>query len=308
MQNLNNQIDTMFRETIYRIEADNGARIKKFNIRYTKLNQKHFPEHLEALIGSYEKAIRDIPRQFLRIEKTARLKYLIPLDEERRSRIIDVMITDVEMLIEKMNREYRTIFKNQHRLEEFDNRMKDTLIIAKQKIDEECMKTTESLNEKFSTTSRIKPSELAILFELDESTLIDLKAIEPLQIIHEIFKKIPEDQGGKIAFEAIRNGVILCSKFGTDVQIDPKQSHTVEARRFRKRSLVSGTLALKDLIDNIYILAQQVNLAVESRNEDIINKSFVRLKEALINHEGAGDVMSCLDPFFQMLTLTEKSS
>ena len=67
-------------------------------------------------------------------------------------------------------------------------------------------------------------------------------------------------------------------------------------------------MALKDLIDNIYILAQQVNLAVENRNEDIINKSFVRLKEALINHEGAGDVMSCLDPFFQMLALTEKSS
>ncbi|SVE63893.1 uncharacterized protein METZ01_LOCUS516747, partial [marine metagenome] len=33
MKNLNNQIDTMFREKIYRIEADNAARIKKINIR-----------------------------------------------------------------------------------------------------------------------------------------------------------------------------------------------------------------------------------------------------------------------------------
>ena len=89
----------MFREKIYRIEADNAARIKKFTIRYTKSNQKYSPEHLEALLGSYEKAIREVPRQYLRVEKTARLKYLIPLDEERRCNILDVMTTDVEMLV-----------------------------------------------------------------------------------------------------------------------------------------------------------------------------------------------------------------
>ena len=88
----------------------------------------------------------------------------------------------------------------------------------------------------------------------------------------------------------------------------PKQSHTVEARRFKKRSLVSGTLALKDLIDNIYILAQQVNLPVQNRNENIIYKSFARLKEALIKHEGSEQVMASLDPFFQMLAIVEKKN
>ena len=65
-------------------------------------------------------------------------------------------------------------------------------------------------------------------------------------------------------------------------------------------------MALKDLIDNIYILAQQVNLAVESRNEDIINKSFMRLKESLDTHEGSAKVMNSLDPFFQMLAIEAK--
>ena len=78
MDNLNNQINTMFRERTYHIEAENAARIKKLTIRYTKSNKKHSPEHLEALLGSYEKAIREVPRQFLRIEKTARQKYLVP--------------------------------------------------------------------------------------------------------------------------------------------------------------------------------------------------------------------------------------
>lgn len=58
MRNLNSQIDPMFDEAIYRIEADNGSRIKKLTIRFTKSNQKYSPEHLEALLGSYEKAMR----------------------------------------------------------------------------------------------------------------------------------------------------------------------------------------------------------------------------------------------------------
>ena len=75
MRNLNSQINTMFNETIYRIEADNGSRIKKFTIRFTKSNQKYSPEHLEALLGSHEKAIREVPLLFLRIEKEFHLYF-----------------------------------------------------------------------------------------------------------------------------------------------------------------------------------------------------------------------------------------
>ena len=148
MRNLNSQINTMFNETIYRIEADNGSRIKKFTIRFTKSNQKYSPEHLEALLGSHEKAIREVPLLFLRIEKTARQKYLVLLDEERRRELLKVMTDHVEMLVEKMNRKYRDIFKSQKRLEEFDSRIKDTLMAGKQRIDDETRKVSESLGEK----------------------------------------------------------------------------------------------------------------------------------------------------------------
>ena len=136
----------MFREKIYHIEAENAARIKKLTIRYTKLNQKHSPEHLEALLGSYEKAIREIPRHYLRIEKSARLKYLVPLNDERLTIILDMMTTDVEMLIEKMNREYRIIYKNQQRLDEFDDRMQNALKMANRNIGEESVKIAGNLN------------------------------------------------------------------------------------------------------------------------------------------------------------------
>ena len=303
MRDLDSQIDTMFNETIYHIEADNTRRIKKFNIRFTKSNQKYSPDHLESLLGSYEKAIREIPRQFLRIEKTARQKYLVPLEEERRHALTKVMTDHVEMLVEKMNREYRDIFKNQKRLEEFDDRIKDTLITSKQKIDEEIGKFSENLREKLSSSSKIKPEELARIYELDESTLIDLKAIEPLQAIHEVFEGMKGDNVAKNAFEGMREGIVICSKFGTQFKIDPSQNHTEAARRFKKRSIAAGTLVLKDLIDAIYILTQQLKLPVEKRNSEIITKTHSRLNESLKEHDGVEKVIASLQAFFQMLSI-----
>ena len=303
MRNLNSQINTMFNETIYRIEADNGSRIKKFTIRFTKANQKYSPEHLEALLGSYEKAIREVPRQFLRIEKTARQKYLVPLDEERRRELLKVMTDHVEMLVEKMNRKYRDIFKSQKRLEEFDSRIKDTLMAGTQRIDDETRKVSESIGEKLSSTSKVKPEELARLYELDESALIDLKAIEPLQAIHEVFECMQGNQNAKIAFEGMREGIVICSKFGTQLGIDPSQNHTEAARRLKKRSIAAGTLVLKDLIDAIYILTQQLKLPGEKRNNEIITKTHSRLNESLNKHDGAEKVIASLQAFFQMLSI-----
>lgn len=303
MRNLDSQIDTMFNEAIYHIEADNTRRIKKFTIRFTKSNQKYSPDHLESLLGSYEKAIREIPRQFLRTEKIARQKYLEPFEEERRHALIKVMTEHVEMLVEKMNREYREIFKNQKRLEEFDDRIKDTLITSKQKIDEEIGKFSANLREKLSSSSKVKPEELARIYELDESTLIDLKAIEPLQAIHEVFEGIQGDHVAKGALEGIREGIMICSKFGTQLGIDPSQNHTEAARRLKKRSIVAGTLALKDLIDAIYILTQQLKLPVEKRNSEIITKTQSRLNESLKEHDGVDKVIASLQVFFRMLSI-----
>jgi len=303
MRNLNSQIDPMFDEAIYHVEADNSRRIKKFNIRFTKANQKNSPEHLEALLGSYEKAIREVPRQFLRIEKTARQKYLVPLDEERRRELLKVMTDHVEMLVEKMNRKYRDIFKSQKRLEEFDSRIKDTLLAAKERIDDETKKVSESIGEKLSSSSKIKPEELARIYELDESTLIDLKAIEPLQAIHEVFEGVKEDNVAKNAFEGMREGIVICSKFGTQLGIDPSQNHTEAARRLKKRSIAAGTLVLKDLIDAIYILTQQLKLPGEKRNNEIITKTHSRLNESLNKHDGAEKVIASLQAFFQMLSI-----
>lgn len=306
MKDLNSQIDAMFREKIYYVLAENGSKIKKINIRYTKFNQKFSPEHLESILGSFEKTIREIPRQLLRIEKSSRLKYQVPLDEERRCEILKMMTTDIEMLVEKMNRDYGTIFKDHKCLEEFDCRMQKTVTTAKQKMDEDTQKIIDILNEKLGSTPKLQPEELAKFYDLDESALLDLKAIEPLQFIHKYFDSMSDDPNAKVAFEGLRRGIVLCSKFGTQIQIDPRKKNTVEARRLIKMSIIAGTLVLKDLIDNVHILAQQLNLPIEKRNEDIIDKTITRLKEKIMEQEGAEKVLDSLDPFFQMLAFSEK--
>ena len=74
------------------------------------------------------------------------------------------------------------------------------------------------LNENLNSSTKIQPGELAKLFGLDESTLIDLKAIESLQTIHETFEKKSGDQNQKLIFAGIRQAILLCSKFGTEVK------------------------------------------------------------------------------------------
>ncbi len=306
MKDLNSQIDSMFREKIYHVLGENASRIQKLNIRYTKSNKKYSPEHLDAISGSFERAIKEIPRELLRIEKSTRLKYLVPLDDKRRQDIIKIMTTDVEMLIEKITREYRLIFKDHQLEEEFDGRIKVMLKLAQQKIDEGIGKTVESINEKLNSSQQIQPEKLAGIYNLDESTLIDLKAIEPLQTVHEVLGAMPENQNAELALEGIRQAVLLCAKFGTQIEIDPKHATSVEARRFKKMSLIAGTLALKDLIYTVYVLVQQLDLPVEKRNDDIISKIIAKLKESLSPFEGDEKVLECLDPFIQMLSIPEK--
>ena len=87
------------------------------SIRYTKNNKKLSLEHLETICSSYEKVVRDIPKQLLKIEKTVRLKYLEPMSEKRRCDIAREMSTEVELLINGMVDEYRDVYSKHHKTE-----------------------------------------------------------------------------------------------------------------------------------------------------------------------------------------------
>ena len=306
MEDLSQKIDIMCREKFRRLIAENIVRLGTISIRYTKNNKKLSLEHLETICSSYEKVVRDIPKQLLKIEKTVRLKYLEPMSEKRRCDIAREMSTDVELLINGMVDEYHDTYSKHHKTEEFKQRAQAILVASKNKIEAETVKLAVLLDQETIGSDRMPPAELAKVYGLDESTLVDLNAIRPLQNLHQVFDRLSRDEQAQAAFDGIQKGIVLCSKFGAEVEVDEKQSRTVEARRLRKNSMVAGTLVLQELIYNIQIMVEQLQLPEDRRNESIVCKTWDRLKDLLKGQEGGEQVLSCLTLFFQMFAVHEK--
>ena len=306
MEDLSQKIDIMCREKFRRLIAENIVRLGTISIRYTKNNKKLSLEHLETICSSYEKVVRDIPKQLLKIEKTVRLKYLEPISEKRRCDIAREMSTDVELLIHGMVDEYRDVYSKHHKTDEFEQRAQEILVASKKKIEAETVKLAATLDQETSGSDRVPPAELAKVYGLDESTLVDLNAIRPLQNLHQAFDRLSKDERAQAVFRGIQRSIVLCSKFGAEVEVDEKQSRTVEARRLRKNSMVAGTLVLQELIYNIQIMVEQFQLPEERRNGSIVCKTWDRLNDLLKGQEGEEQVLNCLTPFFQMFALHEK--
>jgi hypothetical protein len=306
MEDLNQKIDIMCREKFRRLIAENIVRLGNISIRHTKNNKKLSLEHLETICSSYEKVVRDIPRQLLKIEKMVRLKYLEPMSDKRRCDITRQMSTDVELLINGMVNEYRDVYSKHHKTDEFEQRAQAILVASKKKIEEETVKLAAILDQETIGSDRVPPAELAKVYGLDESTLVDLNAIRPLQNLHQAFDCLSRDERAQAVFHGIQRSIVLCSKFGAEVEVDEKQSRTVEARRLRKNSMVAGTLVLQELIYNIQIMVEQFQLPEERRNGSIVCKTWDRLKDLLKGQEGEEQVLNCLTPFFQMFALHEK--
>ncbi len=306
MEDLSQKIDIMCREKFRRLIAENIVRLGTISIRYTKTNKKLSLEHLETICSSYEKVVRDIPKQLLKIEKTVRLKYLEPMSEKRRCDIAREMSTEVELLINGMVEEYRDVYSKHHKTEEFKQWAQAILVASKKKIEEETVKLAVLLDQETIGSDRMPPAELAKVYGLDESTLVDLNAIRPLQNLHQVFDRLSRDEQAQAAFDGIQKGIIFCSKFGAKIEVDEKQSRTVEARRLRKNSMVAGTLVLQELIYNIQIMVDQLQLPEDRRNTSIVCKTWNRLTDLLKGSEGEEQALNYLTPFFEMFALHEK--
>ena len=69
MDDLDRTLDIMERDKCTAMLAENSVRLKKNNIKFTRTNQKHSQEHLDAQYVSYERLIRQLIRQLITIEK-----------------------------------------------------------------------------------------------------------------------------------------------------------------------------------------------------------------------------------------------
>ncbi|MBC8285640.1 MAG: hypothetical protein H8E32_17640, partial [Nitrospinae bacterium] len=135
MEDLDKTLDIMERDKAVSLLQENSVRVKKNNIKFTKLNKKNSQEHLDLQLVSYERLVRNLIRHLLTMEKKVRLKYLTPMDEERELKLMRVWNTEVECALEDLNIKFRDIHVQRRSVEEFDANVSAMRTKAKSDID-----------------------------------------------------------------------------------------------------------------------------------------------------------------------------
>lgn len=300
MEDLDSKIDVMSRKKLVSLLQENSVRVGKINIRYTKNNNKNSLERMNALYSSYERLLKEALKHTLNIEKKVRKKYVESLTNERKEQIISSLTTEVELIGVDMVRELKTDFALVGSGEEFEARVEKSMLDSKQKVEVQMQNLMETLNEEVRTSGALPPAEIQRLYSIDESALIDLGVLEPLQKIHIFFGRLSDDARYKTAFDGILGSVSLAAKLGDSVASAPE---SLEARKQQKMDLIRGSLVLKDLIHNINLLCEQMKLPPENRNMEVMGKVWKQVEELFHERKGWEEVFSGLKPFHDLLQI-----
>ena len=111
MDNLDEKINSHERDKVISLIQENSVRIGKINIRFTKLNKKHSLERWQAYYDSYDRLLRTIPKELLRIEREVRQKFVSPFTSERINRLKANINDELDLLVKKIEKECRLDFK-----------------------------------------------------------------------------------------------------------------------------------------------------------------------------------------------------
>jgi hypothetical protein len=301
MEDLDKTLDIMERDKAVSLLQENSVRVKKNNIKFTKLNKKNSQEHLDLQLVSYERLVRNLVRQLLTMEKKIRLKYLTPMDEERELKLMRVWNTEVECALEDLNIKFRDIHVQRRSVEEFDANVSAMRTKAKSDIESQVPELREKLLVEIGSSERIDPKELSGLYGLDEAVLVDLQVIDPLQKLHESYRKLIEGGCEKRVLQGIDDAVCIFIKNIKALEGIVWSGKSPDQRKELKMKVAKLNNSLKEIILNILTLAQQALLPVERRNADMISKLTGKL-ETLFKVESDYDEIICkIKPFFELI-------
>ena len=305
MDSLDDKLDVMKSKKITSLMQENSVRLIKINIRFTKNNQKYTIDRMNERFKSYEKMLREIIRQPLKMEKEIRMKYVVSLEADRKLKIMKDMNSEIEMTIQKMVKDLRLEYSNLGQEKQFDEKIRQITVSAKENFTSQMDKLEEKLSQDLSRPEKIPPHELSRIFKMDESALVDLKAITPLQYIHEIFNCRKEDERYMNAYDGITQAILECVGLGDSAGAGMQAAHTVDARRAKKKQIISGTLLLKDLIDDVHTLVKQLGVPPEQRNEEVIRKVWKRLSELVGESPETREILNHLQLVYDLFGFKE---
>ena len=301
MEDLDKTLDIMERDKSVSLLQENSVRVKKNNIKFTKLNKKNSQEHLDLQLVSYERLVRNLIRQLLTMEKKIRLKYLTPMDDERELKLMRVWNTEVECALEDLNIKFRDIHVQRRSVEEFDTKVNAMRIKAKSDIESQVPGLREKLLAEIGSSERFDPKELSRIYGLDEAALIDLQVIDPLQKLHESYRKLIEGGCEKQVFQVLDDAIRIFVRNMKDLEGIVWSGKSPDQRKELKMKVVKLNMNLKEIILNLLTLAQQALLPVERRNDDMISKLTEKLEKLFQVESNYDEIILKIKPFFELI-------
>ena len=301
MEDLDKTLDIMETDKCTSLLQENSVRTKKNNIKFTKLNKKNSQEHLDAQIVSYERLVRNLIKQLLNLEKKIRLKYLIPLDEERALKLMGWWNTEVECALEDLSKKYRVVHIQRRTVEEFDAKVIAMKAKAKVDIEREVPKLKENLAKEIGSSERFDPKELSEIYGLDESVLVDLQVIDPLQKLHESFRKLRDAGFEKQLFKGLEDAIRIFVKNIKEAEGIVWSGRSADQRKEYKMKAAKLNINLKEIILNLLSLVQQALLPKDRRNNDVISKLKIKLESLFQVDSEYDEIISRIKPFFETI-------
>ena len=301
MEDLDKTLDIMETDKCTSLLQENSVRTKKNNIKFTKLNKKNSQEHLDAQIVSYERLVRNLIKQLLNLEKKIRLKYLVPLDEERALKLMGWWNTEVECALEDLSKKYRVVHIQRRTVEEFDEKLMAMRAKAKVEIEAEVPKLLKNLAKEIGSSERFDPKELSEIYGLDESVLVDLQVIDPLQKLHESFRKLKDAGFEKQLFKGLEEAIRIFVKNIKEAEGIVWSGRSADQRKEYKMKAAKLNINLKEIILNLLSLVQQALLPKDRRNNDVISKLKIKLESLFQVDSEYDEIISRIKPFFETI-------
>jgi len=281
MDNLDEKINSYERDKVISLIQENSVRIGKINIRFTKLNKKNSLERWQAYYDSYDRLLRSVPKELLRIEREVRQKFVSPFTPERIHRLKTYINEDLDLLVKKIEKECRLEFKKLGQEEDFQRRLSGSQKKYTELLESEIKKCSEKLEKSTLQSGKIQLKDLARAYQADEILLHQLNIIDPLQAIN---ANLNSNIGGPDVnelFDETIDGIRKLIQSIQDTSIDP--TATVAIKKAAKMEVAKESMQVREIILNIDYLVEQIKLSGEQKNPEVLRKIWLQLESYLEN-------------------------
>ena len=275
MDKLDEKIDKWRRGKLISLIQENGARIKRINTKFTQMNKKNTLERWQAYFDSFEKMMKSLPRDLLRVEREVRQKFVTPLSAERITKVLAYLNSESDLLFDKLDTEAAEGFKKLGQEELYLDRVEKTRTKFKENLETHLQKCIDTLEEEVDRSQKIPIKELCGIYGIRESFLHELNLVDPLQKIHVFLKDAGEDSSlGRSILSIIE---ALKEMIQSLQGVAPGAMKSVGARKTWRMQVAKETLSVRELVLDAITLLEQASLPLENRNEELTQKIGARI-------------------------------